>query len=65
LAAGGAIGAGGNGSVTAAIAGAAVPRAGTRTMRNSGASIRRSRQGKPKPGSPIPWPPKVMLASSA
>jgi hypothetical protein len=30
-----------------------------------GASIRRSRQGKPKPGSPSPSPPKVTLNSSA
>ena len=44
---------------------AAVTRAGTSTTRRSGASIRRSRQGKPKPGSPSPWPPKVKLNNSA
>ncbi len=30
--------------------------AGTSTARRSGASIRRSRQGRPKPGSPVPSP---------
>ena len=54
-----------NGSLTDVPAGsAAVTCAGTSTTRRSGASIRRSRQGKPKPGSPSPWPPKVRLNSS-
>ena len=39
-------------------------RVGTSTMRRSGASTRRSCHGKPKPGSPSPWPPKVRLNSS-
>jgi len=37
----------------------------TSSMRRSGASMRRSRQGKSKPGSPRPWPPKVRLNSNA
>ena len=43
---------------------AVVPGVGTSTTRSSGASTRRSRQGKPKPGSPSPWPPKVRLKIS-
>ncbi len=55
----------GIGSATGAVAGAAVTSAGTSTMRKSGASTRRPRQGKSKPGSPRPWPPRVRLNSSA
>ncbi len=39
--------------------------AGTTTTRRSGISARRSCQGKPKPGSQSPWPPKVRLNSNA
>ena len=54
-----------NGSATGVTAGsAAVTCAGTTTTRRSGASIRRSCQGKPKPGSQSPWPPKVRLNSN-
>ena len=54
-----------DGSTTDVTAGsAAVTCAGTSTTRRSGTSIRRSCQGKPKPGSQ-PWPPKVRLNSSA
>ena len=59
---GGAIDACSNGSLPDVPAGfAAVACAGTSMTRRSGASIRRSRQGKPKPGSPSPWPLKVRL----
>lgn len=51
----GLIGAGGNGSlIDVPTDSAAGVSAGTSTTRRSGASIRRSRQGKPKPGSPPP-----------
>ena len=54
-----------NGSATGVTAGsAAVTCAGTTTTRRSGTSIRRSCQGKPKPGSQSPWPPKVRLNSN-
>ena len=54
------------GSATGATAGsAAVTCGGTPTRRRSGASIRRSCQGKRKPGSQSPWPPKVRLNSHA
>ena len=54
------------GALTNVLAGSrAATRAGTNTTCRSGASIRRSRQGKPKPGSPSPWPSKVKLNSSA
>ncbi len=36
---------------------------GTTTTRRSGASIRRTCQGKPKPGRHSPWPPKIRLNS--
>ena len=39
--------------------------AGRSTARSSGISIRRSCQGKPKPGSPRPWPLTVRLNRSA
>ena len=55
-----------NGCATGAAAGSvAEPGAGASMMRSSGTSMRRSCQGKPKPGSPLPWPPKVRLSSSA
>ena len=43
---------------------AGVTRAGTSTTRMSGTSTRRSRQGKARPGSPSPWPPRVRLNST-
>lgn len=43
---------------------AAVLGAGNSTKRKSGASTRRSRQGKPMPGSPSPSPPKARLNNS-
>jgi hypothetical protein len=53
-----------NGSATGVTAGStAVTCGGTTTTRRSGASIRRSCQGKRKPGSQSPWPPKVRLNS--
>ncbi len=39
----------------------AVTCGGTTTTRRSGASMRRSCQGKPKPGRHNPWPPKIRL----
>ena len=63
LAAGGATLACGNVSATGVtVVSAAVTCSGMTTTRRSGTSIRRSIQGKPKPGS-HPWPPKVMLNS--
>ncbi len=54
-----------NGCATGVTAGAAaLTCAGTTTMRRSGTSIRRSCQGKLKPGSQNPWPPKVRLNSN-
>lgn len=43
---------------------AAATGAGASATRTSGTSTRRSCQGKPKPGSPSPWPPKVRLNST-
>ena len=55
----------GNGSLADGSAGcAAGARAGMSTTRRSGTSTRRSRQGKPKPGSPRSWSPKVRPNSS-
>ncbi len=55
----------GNGSAAGATADfAPVSCAGTSTRRRSGTSIRRSSQGKRKPGRPVPWPPKTRLNSS-
>ena len=55
-----AVGACGGGSLSGTAAGCAGGgRAGTSTMRRSGASTRRSCQGKPKPGRPSPRPPKT------
>ena len=51
-----------SGSATGVTAGSvAVTGAGTSATRRSGASIRRSCPGKPKPGSPSPWPPNFRL----
>ena len=43
---------------------AAATGAGASATGTSGTSTRRSCQGKPKPGSPSPWPPKVRLNST-
>src|ERR1700693_4914745 len=54
-----------HGSATSVTAGSVdVTCGGTTTTRRSGASIRRSCQGKPKPGNHNPWPPKVRLNST-
>ena len=54
-----------SGSLIGVLAGSvAVTCAGTRKTRRSGTSVRRARQGKSKPGSPRPAPPKVKLNSS-
>ena len=54
-----------SGSATGVTAGSmSVTCAGTTTTRRSGASIRRTCQGKLKPGSQSPWPPKVSLNSN-
>ncbi len=51
-----------DGSATGMSAGSgAVTCGGTTTTRRSGASMRRSCQGKPKPGRHNPWPPKIRL----
>ena len=39
--------------------------AASSATRRSGTSVRRSCQGKPKPGSPRPWPLKVRVSSTA
>lgn len=65
LAAGCPTGARRTGSATGGMAGAAgATGGGTSLTLRSGASIRRSRQGKPKPGSPSPSPLNVRLNSS-
>jgi hypothetical protein len=54
-----------DGSATGVIAGSSAGTGtGASTTRRSGTSIRRSCQGKPKPGSQSPWPPKVRLNSN-
>jgi hypothetical protein len=55
--------AGGDGSATGAAGSMAATCAGTTSTCRSGTSIRRSCQGKPKPGSQ-PWPPKMRLNSN-